>query len=1483
MCPHSFALSIQPTFRVAKTLIAGLLTILLMQPLPAHASTLTRRAIAVQEVKQYNIGSIPSQIVEQGKKLEFIVAAPETGGGTVFSVQACPEPAGSITIDPQTGRFSYTPAPTDRIKFNVIFAAKSGTAESTQRIAISPRLRPEATLLTRTYPRPDASDSSYQHESTNITVKNGVFNSIPVTGKPGNNSLKSIILTGNELVFETGSALYEKYNNKPDIAEMSIYADTVIIKSPLRLPQTNLTVFAKTLRFEDKDPGNAARIDTSPYEAWVEAAEFENGVAGMNAGTVTLRLDRFESPVQRTRFLQRGGKGQQGGPGREGTDGTTMPAQRRDRGEGRGWDGGPNVVFILVDFKGQPRRTTTQGTRDFPVGPVPAIQAGTPGLGGNGGGMNSNISIESYVSQPPGESASPRPNTLHGARTASPNPALHQRVRFRTDCNDGSERSRGRCWDVHEGTDVIDGRDYPASQADLAPPSAAKSTGDRGQFELISATRFDWLHPASVQAVISYAKDLYLNGYYDDAEVRLRELSFLLTPTSGATYPSDFAENFGQQRLEVESLLHRLDSHLDYFGNPTGYVPLLSLQANLSAYKKEVDSAIPLLYMTYWLGQKANELESKKAALRSGIQTLQAKVTEDIAAYNDKQAEIQKLIERAQEIASKLQAVQGELRSKEEKLARRANATVDDRNRWKNTLGTLSALTKVIPVYQPVLGTIGTGLEVLSNANTGNVSGTISQLGEVADQLKEPQFKQSETDLLNAIAPIIPTDTTKAKDYAKNVISAAQKFAATQRSVRDVMGRAQIPQSEVQAELAKLRSSDPEFISLANRVEELGASKATFTLSANQTVQEVSRLSEEISTNLLAIGEMNNEISSILTTLNPSTVAYLKEVERRAQERLLKYHYYVARAHEYLLLEPYTLDLNLGKRFNNLLTLASARPGASDLRNVSGHTVTLSDAEFSRLKSEYDKPLSEVMNTAMTRYNAERAPDVGRFRYPLTPVERGELNKTGVLTINLARAGFLLNGEDNQRILKISTDNANLKVHTVSRSGTVDSASATLYYRKDGRSLIRSNTSLHLFNLPDESVWTTDLDLDNNGNIREIRERSLAPDTGDLLRSLLSLNANVDQSARLYAQPGALGDILIQKAVRGRGMDIVVDDLTLIVDYTLHTKRAGTRSFTLDVQAPRGTTPYFTIDKPAEGGYKDGIGDITRIYTTPETITITAQQQYGSMVFKEWRESGRWSGDELEKGEFRSKTPSLTITMDSDKVVQAVYVKSKSPTPMPPASANNGICSQPSGLISWWRAESAANDSAGANNGALQRDASFSPGAVGTAFALDGNGAAVQIGNPVELRSQSFTIDAWVKRGSSSCSTFDAGASGVGLLLSYGQNGYGFGLLGDGQLVLSKIGSATASSGNLRITDTNFHHIAVTKSGDTVVFYVDGKATPAQNYNEVFTFETGVSLGARGDNSRNGFFGLVDEVRVFNRALSPAEIRSSMLPLEVNN
>jgi len=197
-----------------------------------------------------------------------------------------------------------------------------------------------------------------------------------------------------------------------------------------------------------------------------------------------------------------------------------------------------------------------------------------------------------------------------------------------------------------------------------------------------------------------------------------------------------------------------------------------------------------------------------------------------------------------------------------------------------------------------------------------------------------------------------------------------------------------------------------------------------------------------------------------------------------------------------------------------------------------------------------------------------------------------------------------------------------------------------------------------------------------------------------------------------------------------------------------------------------------------------------------------------------------------------------------------------------------GCVTAPSGMVSWWPGDDNANDIQDGNNGTLQGNITFVPGMVGQAFSSMTPGGDALVGNPANLQLSTFTFDAWIRLNPATLT-----GSGVPVI-GYGSGGYGFGVSGPsqcatGQLFLTEVGTSHVCS-TAAISDNNWHHVAVTKSGSTVIFYLDGVAGAPQTYDPLFSFTTNAVI-AGSDQPDPVLF---DEIEVFNRALSQSEIQS---------
>ena len=195
----------------------------------------------------------------------------------------------------------------------------------------------------------------------------------------------------------------------------------------------------------------------------------------------------------------------------------------------------------------------------------------------------------------------------------------------------------------------------------------------------------------------------------------------------------------------------------------------------------------------------------------------------------------------------------------------------------------------------------------------------------------------------------------------------------------------------------------------------------------------------------------------------------------------------------------------------------------------------------------------------------------------------------------------------------------------------------------------------------------------------------------------------------------------------------------------------------------------------------------------------------------------------------------------------------------------------PSGLIDWWRAEGDATDSIGTNGGTLQGTAGFAPGEVGQAFSFDGSSGFVSIPDSPSLDSfsDSITIEAWIRSGKL---TSNPGWEG---LVCKGNSSWRLMGTSESSTVYVAFNGVSPNElfGTRNVNDEQWHHVAATYDGSTISIYVDGTldvSEPASG--SIIQTSDGLTIG---DNAgQTGLFwnGLIDEVSLYNRALSVDEI-----------
>ena len=200
-------------------------------------------------------------------------------------------------------------------------------------------------------------------------------------------------------------------------------------------------------------------------------------------------------------------------------------------------------------------------------------------------------------------------------------------------------------------------------------------------------------------------------------------------------------------------------------------------------------------------------------------------------------------------------------------------------------------------------------------------------------------------------------------------------------------------------------------------------------------------------------------------------------------------------------------------------------------------------------------------------------------------------------------------------------------------------------------------------------------------------------------------------------------------------------------------------------------------------------------------------------------------------------------------------------------------------MVAWWTGDDTAKDLIGPNDGQLLNGAAYAPGKVGSGFLLNGGNSAVQVpDSPAwDFGTGDFTIDTWVNLtpqldnpmlpGPQVLVAHDEGPGNIPKWM--------FWIIereGTSRLEFYSYPSEAVINVPWDPTPGQWNHVAVSRSGSTFTFYVNGSDIGTRTYaGSVDDANAPLTLGFAETNI--SLDGILDEVEIFNRALSQSEIQ----------
>ena len=299
----------------------------------------------------------------------------------------------------------------------------------------------------------------------------------------------------------------------------------------------------------------------------------------------------------------------------------------------------------------------------------------------------------------------------------------------------------------------------------------------------------------------------------------------------------------------------------------------------------------------------------------------------------------------------------------------------------------------------------------------------------------------------------------------------------------------------------------------------------------------------------------------------------------------------------------------------------------------------------------------------------------------------------------------------------------------------------------------------------------------------------------------------------------------------------------------------GGLTVTLSAFKSSNNATYGTVMTESSATITEGSG-FTEIHDEGNNLQLQTQYKFSADTTVDWT----WPPNENSSG----------IAIEIKKKPVSVALNS---------SQNSKLTN---GLVGMWSFNgpdmsgvTAYDRSGQGNNGTITNGPSRVAGKVGQALNFDGSDDYVRRATLSGTPQSTMTISAWIKTGGTSLAyivqnnrsptsyqnefIFMMGADGTITFWDYATSAYGF---------------ATTQYSTRTVNNNTWKHVAFVKNGTSGRYYIDGVADASPTAAADVTYGSNDFVIGKNYRDNNAFFnGLIDEVRVYNRALSPDEVK----------
>ncbi|MBX7155200.1 MAG: T9SS type A sorting domain-containing protein, partial [Bacteriodetes bacterium] len=788
------------------------------------------------------------------------------------------------------------------------------------------------------------------------------------------------------------------------------------------------------------------------------------------------------------------------------------------------------------------------------------------------------------------------------------------------------------------------------------------ANGQQGQFILRNDGVYDWIHPTWVRLGLLHLRDTYLYEKWSYVSNIAREYKLFLDDVINTN--SDFSKLQVQDQADIRALSSeafelslKVDQKIDYYGNPFGWAPNLSFEYNLQAYQNEINYSVPLLAFIYQIQNRYTVLNNEKQKIDILLDTLGSRQKQLTHKYNGLNLDLDSTQIEVKRIEEQTNSLQTRLQQRADELVRQAqnNTKRKGLRRVAQVAGAIAQVGAAI-TGNDKLRQVGNAIEAISNME---FSGNLINNGQTAykdyqnsekewkengDKIRSslpPEVKKAlenpeSTDKYPPIAGAVGAPQVKNSDIAKYLNNNLEGLANLRSSLTKLstsIKSGAAPAHVVQAELARLKASDPEFNTLISEIEKLTLRRGLLLVKIDGIISNLTFIINELPRLYLSASLLTQKYGDVSSVLDPRIGAFFKDMEKDIRDRLLLYNYYMRKSYEYRFLKSYPYSVNPLNMFESVRKLVDTnKSGTIPVELVDG------------MKSIFTNDLKSIASKLSSDYNTygtKREPAPQSYTFNKSDIQA--FNKGDTVAVNPYEAISRIrsnNGAANQD-LRITRLEFEFTVKPVDQNGSTPQVKLTAEY-PNRSSLSKDGVDYVFVKRGDDPVtWEGEKQGDQPILYTKVAESELS-----LLRSLLGSAVEI----QYFALPAANANIKFYAPLSDRTNGLIDDSkpMRFIVYYEYYPQKSGDRTAFITTNS-KDLQPTFLLSRNSvDLARRDGHGFINRTLSSG-MVNIEAQQSYGLWNFDHWEAT-----DQITKIS-DSTNFNLSLDMSSIRGVRAVY------------------------------------------------------------------------------------------------------------------------------------------------------------------------------------------------------------------------------------